>query len=113
MGSKNTLLRIEFDVVCFEFSDGLLKVSYELVSPFGLDHDVVHVGLNCSPDEVPETPEHTTLVHSPSVLQTEPHYDIVELSERGDERCRELIRLFHRNLMVPGVRIKEAKGFAP
>ena len=69
MGSKNTLLRIEFDVVCFEFSDGLLKVSYELVSPFGLDHDVVYVGLNGSPDEVSETLKHTTLIRCPCVFR--------------------------------------------
>ena len=51
------------------------------------------------------------LVHGPNVLQTKWHHDIVERSKRGDERHRELVRLFHRDLMVPGVRIKEAKGF--
>ena len=62
---------VELNVVCSEFCKGLLKVGYDLVSPFGLDHDVIHIGLNGSPDEVPETFEHTTLVCSPSVLQTE------------------------------------------
>ena len=75
---ENTFLGVEFDAIRSKFCKGLLKVGYELVSPFGLDHDVVHVGLNCSPDEVPETPEHTTLVHSPSVLQTERHCDVAE-----------------------------------
>ena len=65
---KNALFRIEFDAVCSEFCEGLLKIGYEVVSLFGLDHNVVHVGLNGSPDEGPETLEHTTLVHSPSVL---------------------------------------------
>ena len=50
------------------FCKGLLKVGDELVRPIGLDHDVVYVGLNGSPDEVSETLEHTTLVHSPYVL---------------------------------------------
>ena len=67
---ENTLLRIEFDVVRSEFCKGPLKIGYEVVSPFGLDHDVIYVGLNGSPDEIFETLEHTTLVRSPIVLQT-------------------------------------------
>ena len=89
------------------------KISYEVANPFGLDHDVVNVGLNGPLDEVLETLEHTMLVCGPSVLQTERHCDIAEQSEGGDERCHELVRFFHRNLMVPGVCIKEAEGFAP
>ena len=56
----------------------MLKINNEVVSPFGLNHDVVNVGLNGPPDVVPEASEHTMLVRSPSVLQTERHYDIVE-----------------------------------
>ena len=74
---------------------------------------VDYIGLNGSPDEVLETLEHATLVHSPRVFQTERHCDIAERSKWGDERCRELVGLFHHDLMVPGVHIKEAKGFAP
>ena len=84
-----------------------------MVSLFGLDHNVVYVGLNGLPDEVSETLEHTTLVRSPCVLQTEHHCDIAERSEQGDEGCRKLIGLFHRDLMVPRVHIKKAKGFTP
>ena len=51
----------------------MLKIGYEVVSTFGLDHDVVNVGLNGPPDEVPKAFEHTALVYSPSVLQTERH----------------------------------------
>ena len=65
---KNGLPKIELGAICLEFCEGLLKVGYDLVSPFGLDHDVVHIGLNGSPDEVSETLEHTTLVCSPDVL---------------------------------------------
>jgi len=110
---ENALLGVELDAICSEFCEGLLKVSYELVSPFGLDHDVIYVGLNSSPDEVPETLEHSTLVRSPSVLQTERHCDVAERSELDDERRHELVGLFHRDLIVPGVHIKEAKGFTP
>ena len=65
---KNALLGVELNAICSEFREGLLKVSYELVSPSGLNQDVIHIGLNGSPDEVPKILEHTTLVHSPSVL---------------------------------------------
>ena len=70
---KNALLGIEFDAVCLEFCKGLLKISYEVVSPFGLNYDVIDVGLNGPPDEVPEAVEHIALVSCPSVLQTERH----------------------------------------
>ena len=66
---KNALLRIVFDVVCSEYCKGLLKIGYEVVSPFGLDHNVVNVGLNGPPDEVPETLEHTTLVCGPAFFE--------------------------------------------
>ena len=62
---ENTLLGVELNAVFLEFCEGLLKVSYDLVNPFGLDHDIIHVGLNSSPDEVPKTLEHTMLVRSP------------------------------------------------
>ena len=66
---KNALLGIEFDAVCSEFCKGVLKIGYEVVSPFGLDHDVVYVGLNGLPDEVAKTLEHTTLIRSPRVFR--------------------------------------------
>ena len=65
---KNTLLEIEFDAIGLEFCKSLLQIDYDMVSPFGLYHDVVNVGLNGSPDEVSETLEHTTVVRSPYVL---------------------------------------------
>ena len=54
---ENTLLEVELNVVCSKFYEGLLKVSYELVSSFGLDYDVIYVGLNGPPDEVSKTLE--------------------------------------------------------
>ena len=68
---KNALLGVELDVVCSDFHGGLLYVSYDLVSPFGFDHDVIHIGLNSPLDEIPETLEHATLVRSPRIFQTE------------------------------------------
>ena len=68
---KNTFLRIKFNAIRSEFCKGLLKISNEVVSPFRLNYDVVDVGLNGPPNEVPEAFEHTALVRSPSVFQTE------------------------------------------
>ena len=65
---KNTFLGIEFDAICSEFCKGLLKIGNKVVSPFGINYDVVNVGLNGPPDEVPEAFEHAVLVRSPSVL---------------------------------------------
>ena len=70
---ENTFFGIEFDAVCPEFRKGLLKVGDKVVSSFGFDYDVIDIGLNSSPDEVSEATEHTTLVHCPSILQTERH----------------------------------------
>ena len=70
---KNTLLGIEFDAICSEFCKGLLKISNEVVSPFGLNYDIVNIGLNGLPDEVLEAFEHIELVHSPSILQFKWH----------------------------------------
>ena len=67
---ENTLLRIEFDAIYLGFRKGLLKIDNEVVGPLGLDHDVINIGLNGLPDEVPEAFEHTALVHSPSILQS-------------------------------------------
>ena len=40
-----------------------------MVSPFGLNSDVVDIGLNGPPDEVPEAVEDTALVSCPSVFR--------------------------------------------
>ena len=79
----------------------------------GLDYDVIHVSLNGSPDEVSKAFGHATLVRSPSVLESKWHRNVAERSKQGDERGHELVKLFHHDLMVLGVRIKEAQGFTP
>jgi len=71
-----------------------------LVGLFGLDYDVIHISLNGLPDEVSKAFGHAMLVRSLGVLESERHRNVAEQSEWGDERGRELV--------VPGVRIKEA-----
>ena len=61
---ENTLIGIEFDAIRPEFRKGLLKIGDQVVSPFGLNYDVIDVGLNGSPDEVLEAFEHIVLVRS-------------------------------------------------
>ena len=70
---ENIFLGIEFDAICPKLHKGLLKIGDKVVSPFGLNYDVVDVGLNGSPDEVPEAIEHTALVSGSSVFQTKRH----------------------------------------
>ena len=50
--------------------DNETKIGNEVVSPLGLDHDIIYVSLNGSSDEVPEILEHTMLVYSPCIFQT-------------------------------------------
>jgi hypothetical protein len=98
---KNALLGVEFDVVLSKFLEGFFEVGHELVGLFGLDYDVVHVSLASLTDEFFEI--HTSLVCSSYVFEPERHHDVTERSKWGDERGRELVGLFHRDLMVSGV----------
>ena len=65
---KNALLGVELDAIRSKFCEGLFYVGYDLVNLFGLDHDVIHIGLNGLLDEIPETLEHAALVRRSSVL---------------------------------------------
>ena len=51
----------------------MLKIGDKVASLFGLNYDVVDIGLNGPPDEVPEAVEHTALVSGPNIFQTERH----------------------------------------
>jgi hypothetical protein len=84
-----------------------------LVGLLGIDDDVIHVSLDSLSDELAKAFKYTSLVYCSRVFQTEQHSNIAEQSEWCDERSRELVELFHRDLMVPRVRIKEAEDFAP
>ena len=71
LGTENTFLGIEFDAICLEFHKGLFKIGDKVASLFGLNYDVVDVGLNGPPDEVPEAFEHAALVFfRPNSIET-------------------------------------------
>ena len=80
-----------------------------MIGLFCLDYDVVDVRFYCPAYELVKTLKHTSLEGSPRVFQPERHRDVTVGAEWGDERGRELVGLFHRDLMITGVRIKKAK----
>jgi hypothetical protein len=96
-----------------EFCECFFEVGHKLVDLFGLDYDVVHVSLDGLSDEIAKTFEHTLLVCCSCVLQAKWHANVAIRSERHDKRSYELVRLFYCNLMVAGIYVKEAEGFAP
>jgi hypothetical protein len=55
---------------------------------------------------------HATLVRGTSVFKAERHGEVVVPAERGDERGRELVGLFRRNLVIAQVGIQKKEDFA-
>ena len=66
---KNTFFGIEFDAIFLESCKDSFEVGDKMVSPFGLNYDVVDVGLNGPPDEVPEAFEHTGWYIAPTFFR--------------------------------------------
>jgi hypothetical protein len=83
-----------------------------VIGLLGLDYNVIYISLNGPSDEVPKNGEHTPLVCSPHVLESERYGDIAVRPKRGDERGHGLVELFHHNLVVAKISIKEGEGFA-
>ena len=106
-GTPKTLLGVELDALLFEAFKGYFQVIDEITGLSGLDHNVIHVGLDSLPDVLAENLGHAPLVCGPYVSETEWHGHVAVHAVRGDERSRELVGLFHLDLMVTGIRIKE------
>ena len=106
-GTPKTLLGVELDALLFEAFEGYLQVIDEITSLPGLDHDVVHVGLDGLPDVLAKDLGHAPQVCRPCVSEAKQHSRIAVHAEWGDERSRELVGLFHLDLMVTRIRIKE------
>ena len=104
---KTHFLRIKLDALLPEAFEGYFQVIDEVTDLPGLDHDVVHVGLDGSPDVLAKDLGHAPLVRGPCVSKTEWHSHIAVHAEWGDERSRKLVGLFHLDLMVTGICIKE------
>jgi hypothetical protein len=110
---EDAFFRVEFYAILSEFIESFIKVGHELVGLLGLDYNVIHVCLDGLSDEIAETFKHTSLVCCSCILQIEWHANVTLQFEWRDKRSHELVRLFHHNLIVARVRIKEAEGFAP
>ena len=59
----------------------------------------------------PENVEHTPLICSSGVSEAKGHRDVAVHAERRDKRSRELIGLFHLNLVVTRVGVKKGQKF--
>ena len=64
-----------------------------------LDYDVIDVGLDRSANVFAEHVVHAPLVCRTRIPQTERHGNITIHAERCDERSRELVGLFHPDLV--------------
>jgi len=106
-GTPKTLLGVELDALLSETCEGNLQVTDEITGLPGLDYDVIHVGLNGSSDMFAKDLDHAPLVSSPCVSEAERHGYVAVHAEWSDERSRELVGLFHLDLMVTRIRIKE------
>ena len=103
---ENAFLRVEFDPFCPEASECFFQVGHQTACLPGFDNDVVYVSLYRFAYEVPKDLEHA-LVCSPRVLKAKRHGYVAIHSERGDERSRDLVGLFHLDLVVAGISIKK------
>ena len=62
---------------------------------------------------VSENVEHAPLIGSSSVSEAEGHHNVAVHAERRDKRSRELVGLFHLDLVVTGVGIRMDKSSHP
>jgi hypothetical protein len=99
--SEDTLLWIEFYAFCLETLECRFKVREEVGSFSRLDYDVIDVSLDRSADVLSEHMVHTPLVCRACIPQTEWHSNIAVHAKGCDERSRELVRLFHPDLVIP------------
>jgi len=110
---KNTFFGVQSDSFSPKASECLIQVGHKAACLPGFDYNVIYVSLYRSTYEVTEDLEHTLLVCSPYVLKAERHGYITKHSERSDERSRELVGLFHLDLVVPRISIKESQSLTP
>ena len=106
-GPSHGEVSLWLDALLFEAFEGYLQVIDEITGLPGLDHDVVHVGLDGLPNVLAKDQGHAPLVCGPCVSEAERHSHIAVHAEWCDERSCELVGFFHLDLMVTEIRIKE------
>jgi hypothetical protein len=98
---EDTLLGIELDAFRLETSECHFKVGKEVRGFPRLDYDAIDIGLDRVANVFAEHMVHAPLVRRARVPQAERHGDIAVHAEGCDERSRELVELFHPNLVIP------------
>jgi hypothetical protein len=97
---KDTLLGIKLHAFRLETSECHFKVGKELGGFPRLDYDVIDVGLDRLANVFAEHMVHAPLVRRTRIPQAERHGDIAVHAEGCDERSRELVGLFHPDLVI-------------
>jgi hypothetical protein len=100
-GTPKTLLRIEFYAFHLEAPECRFKVGKEVGGFPRLDYDVIDVSLDRSTNVFVEHVVHAPLVCCTRIPQTKWHGNIAVHAKRCDERSRELVGLFHPDLVIP------------
>jgi hypothetical protein len=98
--SEDTLLGIEFHAFCSQTLECRFKVREEVGGSLRLDNDVVDVSLHRSADVFSEHVVHAPLVSGACIPQPKWHYSVTVHAKRCDERSRELVGLFHLDLVI-------------
>jgi hypothetical protein len=111
--SEDALLGVQLYPAGSQAIECHAQVTNQVIRLPGLHDYVIYVSLNSSPDVVSEDVMHTSLVCSARVSEAKRHCYVAEHSKWRDERSRELVRLFHLYLVVPGIGIKETQKFTP
>jgi hypothetical protein len=98
---KDTLLGIKLHAFRLETSECHFKVRKEVRGFPRLDYNVIDVGLDRPTNVFAEHMVHAPLVRRTRIPQAERHGDISVHAEGCDERSRELVGLFHPDLVIP------------
>jgi hypothetical protein len=98
--SEDTLLGIEYHAFRPQTLECRFKVEEEVGGFPRLDHDVIHVSLDRSADVLSEHVVHAPLICCTCIPQAKWHSSITVHAKRCDERSRELVGLFHPDLVI-------------
>jgi hypothetical protein len=98
---EDALLGIELYAFRLETPECRFKVGKEVGGFPRLDYDVIDVGLDRSTNVFAEHVVHAPLVRCTRIPQTKRHGNIAVHAEGCDERSRELVGLFHPDLVIP------------
>jgi hypothetical protein len=95
------ILGVKFHALRPQTLEGRFKVGEEVGGFPRLDYDVIDVSLDRSADVLSEHVVHAPLVCRDYIPQTKWHSNIAVHAKWCDERGRELVGLFHPDLVIP------------